>query len=422
MVQDREFKSVESDNTIMRIPIKIGIFLTSCLFFISTLHAAEPISIGAVLPLSGKFATFGNKALQGIELAIEKYNATDKGKKRAVRLLIKDSQGLPESAEKAVIELDKEGVDIIIGPILGATAESAAKKAQELGIPIITMTQKEGIAGMGEWVFRNSITNSSQVKGLVKYAGKAGIKKVAVLYPDNTYGRELSTVFDVEMAKMGGEVVAAKSYRDGQTDFGSEIKAMVGPDFLKKMKAYTEGREKRFKGAERSGIDKDQKNNLIKPRPGFDAIFIADYSERVGLIVPQLAFFDVTGIKLLGISGWNSPKLIEMASDFLNNALFVDGFFPGSRSPQVKDFVNAYMKTFGEEPGILEAQAYDSTGIVLSVIAGGASSREAVKDGINKIKEYQGVSGDITFKERDAERSFYYLTVNKGVIEEIIEP
>lgn len=62
---------------IIRLLIVFSIWLAS----LSTLHAAEPVSIGAVLPLSGKFATCGNKALQGIELAIEKYNATDKGKK-----------------------------------------------------------------------------------------------------------------------------------------------------------------------------------------------------------------------------------------------------------------------------------------------------------------------------------------------------
>ena len=365
----------------------------------STPHAAEPVSIGAVLPLSGKFATFGNKALQGVELAIEKYNATDKGKKRAVRLLIKDSQGLPEAAEKAVIELDKEGVDVIIGPILGATSEAAAKKAQALGIPIITMTQKEGIAGVGEWVFRNCITNAAQVNGLVEHVVSDGIKRAAVLYPDSPYGRELTKQFTQELAKKGGKVVASQGYKDGQTDFGTEIKALLKSEPLKK-----------------------QKGDESKSRISFDAIFIPDYAERVGLIVPQLAFYDVKGVKLMGISGWNSPKLVEMAGDFLNNALFVDGFFSGSRRPQAKDFVSAYIKTFREEPGILEVQAYDSTGMVLSVVAGDASSREGIQDGINRTKDYQGVSGDITFKGRDAEHSLYYLTIKKGVIEEISEP
>jgi len=398
----------------------IRVLLIFCSIIVtSSLCAAEPVSIGAVLPLSGKFASYGNKALQGIELAMERYNSKGLSKKSPVKLLIKDSEGLPEVAERMVKELGREGVDVIIGPILSSTADSAARRAQHIGIPIITMTQKEGITDIGDWVFRNCITNAAQVKGLVRHAVDGGIKKAAVLYPDNAYGRELSTVFDVEMAKMGGEVVVAKSYRDGQTDFGPEIKAMVGPDFLKKMKAYTEEREKRFKEAE--SIGKDQKNDLIKPRPGFDAIFIADYSERVGLIVPQLAFFDVTGIKLLGISGWNSPNLLKLAGRYLDNAVFVDGFFSGSQRPDVKEFVELYLKTFGEEPTILEAQAFDTAGMVLSVALEGIRSRDGIRNGIRKIREYPGICGNITFTGRDAERGVYLLTVRNERIEEVRE-
>ena len=156
--------------------IKLLLIFTLLMTPLSTLQAAEAVSIGAVLPLSGKFAAFGNKALQGAELAIEKYNSTEAGKKRPVRLLIKDSKGMPKMAEKAVSELNVDGVDVIIGPILATTADAAAKKAQELKIPIITMTQKEGITGIGGWVFSNGMTNAAQAKGLVDYASRQGKK------------------------------------------------------------------------------------------------------------------------------------------------------------------------------------------------------------------------------------------------------
>ena len=58
-------------------------------------------------------------------------------------------------------------------------------------------------------------------------------------------------------------------------------------------------------------------------------------------------------------------------------------------------------------------------GIVLSVTPEGGDSRDGIKKKILKIKDYQGVSGNITFSGNDAERSFYYLTVNRGVIEEV---
>lgn len=366
--------------------IRIVLFL--CLIQICPpVHATQAVSIGCILPLSGKYASFGNKALHGVELATERYNATESGKKRAVRLLIKDSQGLPELAEKAVKELDGEGVSVIIGPILGVAAESAAKKAQELGIPIITMTQKDGITAIGDMIFRNCITNAVQVKALIDFAVRDGLKSVAILHPDNQYGSELAALFSAEASKKGIKITINQIYKEGQTDFAQEIKAVLG-----------------LKGA--------KKNK-------FDAIFIPDYPEKLGMLLPQLVYYDIKGIRLLGTSQWNSPKLISLAGDFMTDAVFVDGFFVESLRPHVVDFVELYRKTFGEEPGILEAQAYDTTGIVLSLVSEGNSSRDALRNEILKIKDYRGVSGDITFKGRDADRTVYLLTVRSGSFEEI---
>lgn len=398
------------------------LLIVGSIWMSSAAYAAEAVSIGAVLPLSGKFAAFGNKALQGAELAVERYNSTASGKKRPVRLLIKDSEGLQDGAERAVADLDREGIAAIIGPILGITADSAARKAQDIGIPIITMTQKEGVPDIGDWVFRNCLTNASQVKGLVEFAVKDGVKRVAVLYPDNQYGKELSGLFAREMSRMGGVVVSSRSYKEGQTDFGPEIKAMVGQEFLKKMKIYGEKKEKELKEAERPEKEQKKEKEIERPRPGFEAIFIPDYAERVGLIAPQLAFYDVKGVRLLGPSGWDSPKLLKLAGDSINDAVFVDGFFSGSERPHVKDFVGLYRNTFGEEPGLLEALAYDTGGILLSLIAEGVGSRDGIREGILKVKDYHGVSGDITFRERDAERTVYLLTARNGEIEEVTSP
>lgn len=414
--------------------LKVSLLLGFSMLFASsvTLHAADAVTVGAIFPLSGKFAVFGNKALQGTELAIQNYNSTEIGKKNPVKLLIKDSKGLPKMAEQAVNELAFDGVDVIVGPILAATAQAAAKRAQELKIPLITMTQKDGITDIGDWVFRNSVTYSSQVKALADYASLGGVKKVAVLYPDNVFGQELANKFTKELDKFGGAVVAYKEYKEGQTDFGPEIKALAGQDFLDKMKAYTEEKERKFKEAEKAKSTQTPHEaksrptseigpleEMERPKPDFDAIFIPDYDDRVALIVPQLAYYDVRRVKLLGISSWNSPKLVKMAGDFLTDAVIVDGFFSGSTKPQVAKFVNGFRSTFETEPGIVEALAYDTMGIVLSMIPEGGDSRDGIKISILKIKDYQGASGAITFSGRDSERSFYYLRVKRGAIEEI---
>ena len=128
-------------------------------------------TVGVILPLSGPYQRFGERALQGIQLAIKEMDA--QGKTPLVSLVIRDSKGNPAEAEKAVEELvTKEKAIAIIGPLLSIDVEMAAKKAQQLKVPIITLSQKEFSLGKGEFVFQNSLTPSDQIQTLVAFALK----------------------------------------------------------------------------------------------------------------------------------------------------------------------------------------------------------------------------------------------------------
>ena len=79
-----------------------------------------------------------------------------------------------------------------------------------------------------------------------------------------------------------------------------------------------------------------------KPNPGFEALFIPDSAFRVAMIVSQLAYYDITGIRLLGTSGWDSPELLKTDPEHLQGAVFVDGFFPNSFRPEVNAFIESF--------------------------------------------------------------------------------
>ena len=61
------------------------------------------------------------------------------------------------------------------------------------------------------------------------------------------------------------------------------------------------------------------------------------YADRVGLLIPQLAFYNITGVALIGSDNWHTKDLIERAGRHAEGAVFVDGFFPESTDPAVKD-------------------------------------------------------------------------------------
>jgi ABC-type branched-subunit amino acid transport system substrate-binding protein len=200
-------------------------------------------------------------------------------------------------------------------------------------------------------------------------------------------------------------VVARQKYLEKATDFRRQIKLLKGED--------PNAPEK--KPATRNG------QPAVEPALPFDALFIPDYAERVGLIVPQLPFYGLRGLPLLGINGWNSPELLSLAGAYVEGAVFVDGFFRHSDYSFVKDFVNRCFEKFGEEPTILEAQGYDAAGILLS-LAGRADirTREDLRRVLGSLRDYPGVTGATSFDmDGDARKVLFLLQVRDGQIVQI---
>jgi len=350
--------------------------------------------LGCILPLSGRGASrFGEPSLNGIELAIHAFEPDYEGLN--FRLIVKDSKSSPDEAAKAVEELvRKEGVLAIVGPLFRATSEAAAKKAQALSVPLITLTTKEGITLEGDFVFRNGLSYPLQIRSLVTYAIEyLGLHRFAVFYPADGYGKTLSSLFIQEVYRHGGVVVTLESYANSQMDFGAEIKRMV-----KIREEKTIGR-------------KDQRH--YNPIIEFDGIFIPDQADRIALIAPQLAYYNVYGVTLLGTNTWNDPGLLEKAEKFIQGAVLVDEFFRDSQFPVIKDFVDRYRKTFYEEPSFLAAQAYDAARILVSLLEDHPIlSRETMQEELSEIRDFSGVSGFVGFDPNgNAQKAPFLLTI-----------
>ena len=101
--------------------------------------------IGCLLPLSGPFSIYGQSILNGIELGSGLI--TDFEENNSITEIdIKDTKGDPNRTVTGLEELvQADRVMALIGPLSIRTAISAAKKAQEEGVPIITLTQKDDV-------------------------------------------------------------------------------------------------------------------------------------------------------------------------------------------------------------------------------------------------------------------------------------
>jgi len=362
-------------------------------------------AIGVLLPLSGTHQPFGERALQGIQLAMKEVDSQEKIP--LVSLVIHDSKGNPAEAEKAVEELVmKEKVIAIIGPLLTITSDRAAKKAQQLKVPLLTFSQKESLPGKGEFVFQNSLTPSEQIQNLVNYAMKElELRTFAVFYPNSPYGLHFKNLFTQEVARRGGKIQGAAAYQEEQTDFGQEIKGLFKIERVK-----------------RQDIRRSQSEEFTLGI-SVDGVFIPDTHDHVGMILAQMAYYDVEGLTFLGTNGWNGPDLLSIAGKAAEGSIFVDAFFKGDPSPAVSRFVEEFRKAYQRDPETLDALSYDGAKLFIEILkAKGISSPIHLKEELRKVQNFQGVSGLKGFGEGGKTiRTLHILKVNKGQIEKITQ-
>jgi ABC-type branched-subunit amino acid transport system substrate-binding protein len=355
-------------------------------------------ALGVLLPLSGRFSNFGRMVLKGMKLALEMHNRQSS----PVVFLVRDSAGDPNLSAQHVADLAAlPQVFGIVGPLTGNASESAAHKAQQKQIPLLTLSQRAGLPGVGSWIFRNSLTSEMQARRLVDYAlNQRQLQSFGILAPDTRLGREISQAFADEVHARGGRIVAMQNYDPQTTDFRRQIKLLQG------------------KNPDRPEPEKDDTAKGEAEPPPFDALFIPDTPDRLALIAPQLPFYGLSNITLLGSASWDTPDLLPKAGQYLQKAVFVSGFFRYSPYPFVQDFVDRFFERYGTEPSLLEAQGYDVAGIMLSLLEQQVpANRENIGRGLMRMRNYPGVTGATGFTPAgDADKLLYLLGIQDGTL------
>lgn len=349
---------------------------------------APTYRVGVILPLSGIGQSFGEKVLQGIQLAVKETDLLNKNS--LISLEILDSNGSPHEVEKAIEELaTKRKVLAILGPLLSQTAESAVRKAGQVKVPLITFFQKELNLEHGGFLFQNSITPLQQVQSLVDFAvNQSGLQSFAIFYPNSPYGFHFKTLFLQEVTQRGGKIIGVVAYQEDQTDFSEEIK----------------------------GFFKFRVNQIYQC-----GLFIPDTHDRIGLILSQIARYNIKGLTFLGTSSWNGPGLISVGGSGAEGSLFVDAFYKRDPSLGVSRFVQEFRKTYQRDPETLEALGYDGAKFLKEILQSKKVSTPAqLKEEILQTQNFQGVSGLKGFDETGKSiRSLNILKVNQGRIEKI---
>ena len=343
----------------------------------------EEIKIGMIGPLSGDYASYGLSTQRGVQIAVDEINAAGGINGKNITLLPEDSKGVPADAALAASKLmDQDGVIAIMGPVLSGEMTTVAEFADESKVVVFSSSATAtGIPDIGEFVFRNCLTDDVQAAQLIEYAvEELDAKKIAILYAKNDYGEALKNAAEAKARELQ-VLVAVESYTDGESDFNAVL------------------------------------TSIKRQQP--DTLFIGGYYTEAARIAQQAIAQDMD-VQLLGADGFYSPVLVELGGEAVEGAVFTAGFYPGDPSESVQSFINAYKEKYDEEPDMFAAQAYDAMKIVAAAIEAGDEDPDAIKQAILETSDFPGITGRTSFKPNgDVEKEVLILKVVDGAFEKL---
>src|SRR5437763_12546641 len=173
----------------------------------SAATATGPIVIGEVGSMTGTEATFGLSSANGIQLAIDEFNAKGGIKGRQLQVKVLDDQGRPEEAATAATRLiSSEHVVALLGEVASTRSMFMADKAQPAKVPMVSPSSTNPkVTGKGDYIFRACFIDPFQGYVMAKFAtDNLKLKKFAILKDvRNDYSVGLAQNFEENVKKMG---------------------------------------------------------------------------------------------------------------------------------------------------------------------------------------------------------------------------
>lgn len=350
-------------------------FVFSMISIIGCKKGADSISLGFIGPLTGDNADYGVLQYNSVKLAVEKRNAKGGIGGKPVTLIAEDSEGKPEKANTAVEKLISiNRIHALLGGVFSGETLAIAPRAnaEKLLMCTSSATHKD-VTSKGEYIFRNVLSDQLQARVFAVYAKKIlNLNTAAVLYSKNDYSQGLAEDFKRTFEANGGKVVAFESSLVGDKDFKIQLTKM--------------------------------KN--LNP----EALYLPIYTVELAQVIDQKEQLGIQS-KILSADSFSNPEIYNLIGEKALGVTFANSAEDVHISAMKAEFIKEYEKQYGVLPDSFSCNAYDTANMIMDVLeevcqetsSGNEAvfqlDKERVKESFRNIRNYDGVSGNITFLE-----------------------
>ena len=173
-------------------------------------RVAEVVRIGAVHPLTGDGAVYGLPVQRVIERAVRDLNEEWAEQDRRLEVVFADGQCTAADALAAARRLvEEDGVRVIYGGTCSGEVLGMAPYVETNRVLLLSpLASSDEITGAGDYIFRNTPTNSAQVDAMLAFLGSEDYRRFALLTADTAYAQDLRRSYVAGMPGIGGTVVA----------------------------------------------------------------------------------------------------------------------------------------------------------------------------------------------------------------------
>lgn len=304
-------------------------------------------TVGAVFPLTGPLALWGETVKNGMDLALEDTTG--------IQVLYEDSKGVPTDGISAFNILQDKGVNLTITEI-SAVSVPLSKIALERKTPLFAT-----LVAASSSVIVNDYTNRYYTDP-AHYAGPAftseispvkSATKIAVLYRNDELGNSVRDAIKDLAAQYKKEIVFIDSFKPAETDFSTAIS---------KVKASNA-----------------EVLVFVPATPG-EAVGIVKAAARLGLSMPLVeasaVFADAANRKQVeGIPFYSTSYDFSLSGE------------------KAEAFKTRYLTKFGKDANFAAAFGYDIINLIAGCTEKAEGEKKDITECIRSISINQGIAG-----------------------------
>lgn len=364
--------------------MKLRVLLTAIAAVMALPAAAQDtVKIGAILPMSGPFASYGRQMDNGMKLYMKQHGDVVAGKK--IEVLVRDDTGpAPEITKRQAQELIvKDKVNLLAGFGLTPNGLAVAPLITEAKMPAVIMNAATSIiTAKSPYFVRVSMTLPQVTAPMATWALQNGIKKVYVLVSDYGPGYDAEGQFKKTFTAGGGEIV------------GDVRVPLKSPDFS----AYLQ----RIKDT------KPQAVFLFLPAGEQGVAFMKGFHER-GL--------DKAGIKLIATGDISDDSVIDSEGDAALGLITSHHYSDAHKSALNTAFLKGYAEIDPQmRPSFMAVAGYDGMALIYAALkkTGGSTDGDKFMAAVKGMK-WESPRGPVMIDPatRDIVQNIYIRRVEK---------